>query len=478
MIHRSPYKQIVILVILWCVLPFTITIAGNPPFRQWVPIVFGPSPEPQYLINVPYFPVASVTDERFEQMAIFWFGQLSRDTNYTDVRIGYNDTALYLYLASFDRQLWYDTTPSPADLTAWDAATLFIDTANGTRLSAASFRFIAQFRGDPVPDPNYQLSQRATGGSWSTTAVAFSSIPGWRGDRLNDNNDSEDRGWAMTFQIPFTSLGLSGRPSDGTRWRIALIVHDRDNAAGNPAIPDQSWPPALRADVPSTWGGIRFGLPTYTPPATGSVQEFQIRHRLNGVTVVDVGIGGVNPYMCDDSGDYWNTWGNRPRPSDQGDVSIQNQSDIADWPCFAKYYITFPLSTLPAGRTVISASLILSQMGNAEPSQAQRSLIQAFLVGEDWNPATLTWNNAPLVRENVGSGWVDPIPQFPGWENLPKREIDVTWGFVQAYTRGQPLRLALYSADSAYHSGKYFVSSNTGDWNAENRPTLVVRLSP
>ncbi len=478
MIHRSPYKQIVILVILGCVLPFTITIAGNPPFRQWMPIVFGPSPAPQYLINVPFFPVDSVTGERFDQMAIFWFGQLSRDTNYTDVRIGYNDTALYLYLASFDRQLWYDTAPSPADLAAWDAATLLIDTADNTRLSAASFRFVAQFRGDPVSDPAYQLSQRATGGSWSTTAVAFSSVPGWRGDRLNDNNDSEDRGWAMTFQIPFTSLGLSGRPSDGTRWRIALIVHDRDNAAGNPAIPGQSWPPGLNADVPSTWGGIRFGLPTYTPPSTSPFQDFQIRHRLDGATVVDAGIGGVNPYMCDDSGDYWNTWGNRPRPSDQADVSIQNQSDLADWPCFAKYYITFPLNTLPAGRTVISASLILSQMGNAEPSQAQRSLIQALLVGEDWNPATLTWNNAPLVRENVGSGWVDPIPQFPGWNNLPKREIDVTWGFVQAYTRGQPLRLALYSADSAYHSGKYFVSSNTGDWNADNRPTLVVRLSP
>jgi len=477
-IHRSPHKQIVILVILWCVLPFTITIANNPPFRQWLPVVFGPSSDPEYLINAPYFPVANVTGERFEQMAIFWFGQLSRDTNYTDVRIGYNDTALYLYLASFDRQLWYDTTPSPADLTAWDAATLFIDTANGTRLSADSFRFVAQFRGNPEPDPNYQLSQRATGGSWSTTAVAFSSIPGWRGDRLNDNNDSEDRGWAMTFQIPFASLGLSGRPSDGTRWRMALILHDRDNAAGSPSIPNQMWPPGMNADLPSTWGGIRFGIPVYTPPSTSSVQEFLIRHRLNGITVVDAGIGGVNPYMCDDSGDYWNTWGNRPRPSEQGDVSIQNQSDIADWPCFAKYYITFPLNTLPAGRTVISARLILSQMGNAEPSQAQRSLIQALLVGEDWNPATLTWNNAPLVRENVGSGWVDPIPQFPGWENLPKREIDVTWGFVQAYTRGQPLRLALYSADSAYHSGKYFVSSNTGDWNAENRPTLVVRLSP
>jgi hypothetical protein len=39
---------------------------------------------------------------------------------------------------------------------------------------------------------------------------------------------------------------------------------------------------------------------------------------------------------------------------------------------------------------------------------------------------------------------------------------------------GGPLRLALYEADSAYHSGKYFVTSNTGDWNAVARPTLAV----
>ncbi|MEJ5345958.1 MAG: DNRLRE domain-containing protein [Chloroflexus sp.] len=472
--HR---KQSLIIATFACILSFSLALANNPPYRQWVPVIFGPSPEPQYLINAPYFPVSSVTNERFEQMAIFWFGQLSRSTNYTDVRVGYNDNALFLYLASFDRQLWYDTTPSPTDLTAWDAATLLIDTANGTQLSAASFRFVAQLRNGNTPDPAYQLSQRGTGGSWTTTAVAFSSIPGWRGDRLNDNNDSEDRGWAMTFQIPFTSLGLSGRPPDGTRWRMALILHDRDDATGS-SIPNQVWPPALNANQPSTWGGIRFGLPVYTPPSVSATQTFQIRHGLNGVTVVDAGIGGVNPYMCDDSGNYWDTWPNRPRPADQADISIQNQADIADWPCFAKYYITFPLNSLPPGRTVISATLVLSQMGNAEPSQAQRSLIQALLVGEDWSPATLTWNNAPLVRENIGSGWVDPIPGFPGdWTRLPKRTIDVTRGVVQAYTSGQPLRLALYSADSAYHSGKYFVSNGTGDWNAANRPTLIVVLS-
>jgi len=37
------------------------------------------------------------------------------------------------------------------------------------------------------------------------------------------------------------------------------------------------------------------------------------------------------------------------------------------------------------------------------------------------------------------------------------------------------LRLILYSADSAYHSGKYFVASDTGDWNLEGRPRLDVQ---
>ena len=39
---------------------------------------------------------------------------------------------------------------------------------------------------------------------------------------------------------------------------------------------------------------------------------------------------------------------------------------------------------------------------------------------------------------------------------------------------GIPLRLVLYEADEAYHSGKHFVASETGDWNEEARPTLRV----
>ncbi len=33
---------------------------------------------------------------------------------------------------------------------------------------------------------------------------------------------------------------------------------------------------------------------------------------------------------------------------------------------------------------------------------------------------------------------------------------------AEAYVAGQPLRLALYSPDSAFHSGKYFFSSDIG----------------
>jgi hypothetical protein len=45
---------------------------------------------------------------------------------------------------------------------------------------------------------------------------------------------------------------------------------------------------------------------------------------------------------------------------------------------------------------------------------------------------------------------------------------------AKAYNSGQPLRLAMYSADYYMHSGKYFVSSDEGDWNEVARPTLEV----
>ena len=61
------------------------------------------------------------------------------------------------------------------------------------------------------------------------------------------------------------------------------------------------------------------------------------------------------------------------------------------------------------------------------------------------------------------------------WPGVP-HHWDVSYAATKAYAAGTPLRLALYSGDGAYHSGRYFVSSDTGDWNAEGRPTLRVTL--
>lgn len=85
------------------------------------------------------------------------------------------------------------------------------------------------------------------------------------------------------------------------------------------------------------------------------------------------------------------------------------------------------------------------------------------------NVTILTWNNAPLATENLGGTWVDPVDFFnPG---VPY-QWDVSKAVATAYAQQAPLRLAFYSADGAYHSGKYFWSS---DADESVRPLLQVR---
>jgi hypothetical protein len=183
-------------------------------------------------------------------------------------------------------------------------------------------------------------------------------------------------------------------------------------------------------------------------------------------------VGGTIPSLCPGDSSYiWNEWGNA-NFGNEATFNVQNQSDVADWPCFAKYYVTFPLDAVPQGKVVISATLTLHQIGGSIPDQAEPSLIQVLTVGEAWDEATVTWNNAPLALENVAAVWVDPTG-FPGWPGIP-RAWDVSGVVAQAHAAGTPLRLVLYEADDAYHSGKHFVASETGDWNEVARPTLQV----
>ena len=128
------------------------------------------------------------------------------------------------------------------------------------------------------------------------------------------------------------------------------------------------------------------------------------------------------------------------------------------------------------GRLIVSATLTLHLFGSAgegwDPGP-QPSLIQALTVDKEWDEATITWNTAPLAQENIGATWVNPVSSHAGVPGVPYT-WDVGRAVADAYQAGRPLRLALYEADWAYHSGKYFYSSETCGWNPEGCPTLLV----
>jgi len=406
----------------------------------------------------------------FARTAVAWFGHLDEDANWADLRVGANNTELYVYVAIYDRHLWYDPNPAPATLTQWDAVTLLLDTNGAGVAHPTAWRFVAQLYGEPSP-PRRAVWQGSPAG-WQPASVPFGALPGWRGNALNDNTDT-DRGWAMGFTIPFTSLGLAGPPAAGTTWRMAAIVHDRDTLAG-PPFADQAWPPAASPTGSACWGRLRFGLPTWQEPRPVAGSVTIRRPTESSPLVPDADVGGSTGNQCPgDEFHIWNQWANL-NWGFRGDFNIQNQSDVADWPCFARYYVTFPLTAVPAGKRIVSSTLTLHQFGNSGGPTAPSSWIQVLTAAADWSEATVTWNNAPLAHENVGGAWVDPIVVFPGWPGVP-RSWDVSYAAARAYHLGQPLRLVLYSADSDYHTGKYFVSSDTGDWNTSGRPTLVVR---
>ena len=423
-------------------------------------------------VNAPYFS----RDVTYAEMGLFWFGRVDTTSNYADVRVGYDQEALHVRVAVFDRWLWYDRSPTSYSLDAWDAVSLYLnlDGNVGQTPDPDAYRFVGQLNWWEEDRAVFQTAYRGNGSGWSGAATPFSTSSGWRGNAPNDNN-ADDRGWVLTFRLPFASLGCSGPPAEGAIWGLGAVLHDRDDAGGT-AIADQTWPETLDDDRPATWGQLRFGLPTYSPPSATIGGSVTIREKLNGAVVPDAAVGGTIGNLCPGDADYiWNDWGDDNFGGGQI-VNIQNQGDVADWPCFAKYYVTFPLDTVPAGRSIISAKLTLHQSGNAGGGswgEPDPSLIQVFTIDDAWSESALTWNNAPLAGENGAAAWVDPLPSFPGWPGVPT-DWDVSREVAQAYEAGEPLRLALYSADTAYHSGKYFVSSETGDWNAEARPTLTV----
>lgn len=418
-------------------------------------------------VNVPY-------DPPFLENAIVWLGKVDDPQNYADVRLRYVDNGLVVYVHIMDRFLWYDTTPTAPTLTDWDAVTLYLDQANsaGNTPATTSYRFDMQFGPYHWGDnraAGYQTAYRGNGTAWQTHSAATITRSEWQG---NGYNGPDARGWFAQIFIPYTDIGLSGKPAAGTIWKLGVAVHDRDDAAGAD-IAAQTWPAGLNSLRPATWGKLVFGRATFTPPANVTPAGIvTIRQGVNGAVVPDAHVGGHS--VCGDpfAQNYFNLWGNA-NYNGYTQINIQNQWNIEDWPCFSKYYITFPLNALPANGSIISATLTMYHFGNAgggvyEPAQA--SYLQVFEVTQDWAENTITWNNAPPAGQNIGGTWVEPLTQTAPWPGKPIT-WDVSLAVARAYQNGRPLRLALYSADTAMHSGKYFYSSNADE---AGRPKLTI----
>ena len=432
------------------------------------PVIQADPLPPLRRINAPYLgPIY------MRYTAIAWFGQITPDENYSDIRVGYNNQEIYIDVTTFDRRLWYDTSPTAADLTNWDAVSIYLnkDGNAGSAPGASAYRFDGQLNWWEAR-PNWQTAYRGNGSQWVTTPLSFTTAIDFAWDSATVgglNVDQNDRGWRIEYRLPFSAFGLSGPPPQGTIWGLGVAVHDRDSAAGPPRA-DRLWPSGVNAAQPATWGQLHFGLPEYVPSA--SVQpsgQATIRHGLNGAVVKDGTVGGHT--NCGSGLNYWTQWPNQ-NYAGVTFFNVQNQVKIADWPCFAKTYLTFPLHAVPAGKVIISATVTLRQFGNAGAGWnpgPQPSFIQVLSVGEDWDENTLNWNNAPLPRENWGILEVDPLAN-PGYPGVP-RTWDVSGAAAEAYAAGEPLRLAFYSADSDMHSGRYFYSSEA---DPEVRPTLNV----
>jgi hypothetical protein len=419
------------------------------------------------LVNVPYF-----ADEiEIEQGAIFWFGRVKGEENYSDIRFAYNSEELFIQLNIFDRFLWYDTSPDPQNLEGWDAATLYLDTGGNTGSSPgrSAYRFTGQLNWWENRAA-FQAAYRGSDMGWQPFTQPYTTATSYRGDA--PNNMDADRGWRVTFRIPFTSLGFSGPPPEGTEWGVAIRMFDRDDQAGTP-IPPKTWPGEANLGRPSTWGRLSFGLPQYSPPDTNPAGSTTIRQGLNGGRIIDGQVGGST--TCGRGLEVFSEWGEK-NYGGYDKINVQNQGDVADFPCFSKIYLTIPLDQVPAGKVILSARLTLYQFGNAgggEWGEGPDSLIQALTVARDWDEYTINWNNAPLPVENVSQTWVEWLGPGVDWPGIA-RIWDVSRAVHMAYEAGGPLRLVLYSADLGYHSGKYFSSSDTGDWNETGRPRLEV----
>jgi hypothetical protein len=317
--------------------------------------------------------------------------------------------------------------------------------------------------------PQYHRQARGTGAGWDTTWTGdwtdYEAMQWWCNPGPNSNECGIDFGWMAILTIPWETLGLSGQPADGTQWGLGVQVYDRDQSSGSPLDPEV-WPEAFSAGNPATWGELAFNPPAYEPPVAVVEGTATMRQGLNGI-VEDAWLGGGGNCIGGHNG------GSEINHGDSGDLFTGSETAMTHFPCFNKSYLRFSLDDVPPGKVIVSATLTLHLWGNAGSSgEAQASWVHLYTVPDSWGEMTIHWNNAPLPRENIAVRQVNPYNKSQiEWPGDPYT-WDATQAVAEAYAEGQPVSVALYASDSAQHSNKYYVGSESTI--EDGRPTLTV----
>jgi len=451
-----------------------------------------------------------------QRMAIFWFGRVDVRNDHVQCRAGISDVLLMMQCAVFDREI-YDEAPDATSLQDWDTLRLYFDLDGDpakTAVDERSFFIDAQAHRHGTEQT---AIHRGSAGTWVDAGVAFAADCEGAADRIclgkayRGGERDESRGWHINYFIPWSVLGLAGPPvgAGDSLWNVALSVHDRDSLDGSLHGDPQTWPGAgFDALDPSTWGTWEFldghflsweesgaatgaGRPAYSvayappPYQVGTETTLTIRAGVEGDVVENASVGASETLCSGDDaynfGSGENSWGGNV---DRNYFHVQDQEDYADWPCFAKIFLKFPLARLPAGKVVVSATLRLHHsMPTSGGDQGYHSLIQVFHVANflrdgttPWDATNITWNDAPLAIENLAGFWGDRTGMMEtGWDALPEWSWDVGRAVGRAGGDSH-VSFALYSADSEYHTGKQFVqSSDFPDWgDPSQRPTLEI----
>ncbi|MEM9776547.1 MAG: DNRLRE domain-containing protein [Chloroflexota bacterium] len=421
-----------------------------------------------------------VDNDRISQTlsSVFWFGELDATQNHIDIRVAYNTNELQFFASVFDRELFFDEAAVESRFDQYDTVSIYLKPKG----SSQTFLFKSQLF-NAKDQLDYRIAYRDSGSGFvRDDSISFTGptndFPNlvWYGESLNNESTDprdQDRGWYTRFNIPFSEIGMP-TPETGDVWEIAIVGHDRDDAAGN-VVNSQIWPPTAAVTDTASWGELRFGRTADDSPFATQTGSISLRHGVNGVDIIDAQVGGGTNCGIDYDPDFFNGWATHNFNGD-AQINVQNQMNTEDWPCFSKILISVPVSSIPAFKEIISAELTMFQFGNAGGGAfdpAVGSNLQIMTVDSGFDEATVNWINSPSVVEHIDEVWVDPINNANNFANPP---IPVTWdvksAVKQAIADGERMNLVIYSADWALHSGKYFYSSDAND--VDHRPLVNI----